>query len=282
MKRFLSAVAAVALAGSFSGSAATASTITITIDDFEVEQTVIAAQQGNPASGTVSGPEANIIGGVRHMQVETFDLGGETGTPAPVPGGRQTGTIFNAEASALDFANDPTSIGTGWLVYDATTDRTGLPTPAQVAGLEFGASVNRFGLNADLLLGMPTGYFTFTAENFDQLQPNALTFSAFAWDMLGNTVGYYEEIDPATFSPILGYGEFRANWNDPGSGLGGFDWGQVGALAFRVDSTQRAFDGQITGITATPIPLPASALLLLGGLGGLAGWSASTKRRRKV
>jgi hypothetical protein len=282
MKHSLTAVAAVALTGVLSATAAIASTITITIDDFTVEQTVVAALQGNPASGTVSGPEANIIGGVRHMQVRTVDLGGEAGTPAPVPGGRQTGTIFNAEGGALDFINDATSIGTGWLVYDGTEDRAGLPTPAQVAGLDFGASVNRFGLNADLLLGMPTGYFTFSAENFDQLQPNALTFSAFAWDMLGNAVGYFEEIDPLNFSPILGYDDFRANWNNPGSGLGGFDWGQVGALAFRVDSTRRAFDGQITGITATPIPLPASALLLLGGLGGLAGWSASAKRRRKA
>jgi hypothetical protein len=267
----LATIAAIALAAPFSVSSAMATTITI--DNFTEAQTVIAAQQGNPASSSITGAESNLIGGVRFMQVQTTNT-------QPPPDATQVGTIFNAEGGNLGFANDPTSIGTGWLVYDGTEDRGGLASPATVAGLSFGASVNPSGLNADLLLGQPTGFFTFTADNFDQLQPNALTFSAFAWDMLGNTVGYYEEIDPLNFSPILSYDAFRSDWNDPNSGLGGFDWGQVGALAFRVDSTEQAFDGQITGITATPIPLPASALLLLGGLGGLAGWSFSAKRRR--
>jgi hypothetical protein len=32
----------------------------------------------------------------------------------------------------------------------------------------------------------------------------------------------------------------------------------------------------------TPVPLPASALLLLGGLGGLGGLSALRRRKRTV
>ena len=36
------------------------------------------------------------------------------------------------------------------------------------------------------------------------------------------------------------------------------------------------------GISASPIPLPASALLLLGGLGGLGGLSALRRRKRTV
>jgi len=38
---------------------------------------------------------------------------------------------------------------------------------------------------------------------------------------------------------------------------------------------------QVTG-NFTPVPLPASALLLLGGLGGLGGLSALRRRKRTV
>jgi len=269
MRYPLRTLAAVALAASFGASAATATTIEIMIDDFSVNQFLSAGPGENPATSTVTGPEANIIGGVRHMKVET-----DPTTPA--------GTFLSAFEGVLDFANAPENTGTGWLVYDGTDDRDGLAEPATVAGLSFGATVNPTGLDADLLMGFPTGFFRFSATNFDQEFPGSLLFSAFAWDMGGNTVGFFEAIDPLTFSPILGYDEFRADWNDPASGLGGFDWGSVGALAFRIDSVEQGFDGQIGPITAHPIPLPASALLLLGGLGSLAGWSVAAKRRRKT
>jgi hypothetical protein len=270
MTREFATAAVIALSASFSASAALA--VTITIDDFTVTQGV--TDSAGPTSSSVTGPAANIIGGVRFMQVETFN------TASPIP--NLDGTSLTAELGVLNFANGPTAIGTGWIVYDGTEDRTGLPTPATVAGLDFGASVNTTGLNADLLLGFPTGFFEFSAANFDQTQVNALTFRAFAWDMLGNEVGYFEEIDPFNFSPILAYDQFRSDWADPTSGLGGFDFSQVGALAFRIDSNQQGFDGQIGIITATPsqIPLPASVFLLLGSVGGLAGWSAISKRRR--
>lgn len=271
MTRDFATAAVIALSASFSASAAMA--VTITIDDFTVVQSV--TDSAGPVSSSVTGPAANIIGGVRFMQVETLNTA-NPGAP------NLDGTSLTAEQGVLNFANGPTAIGTGWIVYDGTADRTGLATPATVASLDFGASVNTTGLNADLLLGFPTGFFEFSAANFDQTQVNALTFSAFAWDMLGNEVGYFEEIDPFNFSPILAYDQFRSDWTDPTSGLGGFDFGQVGALAFRIDSNLQGFDGQIGVISATPsqIPLPASVFLLLGSFGGLAGWSAIAKRRR--
>lgn len=268
IRSFTNAIAAAALVTSFGATAAVSATIVV--DDFMVAQTNIAALQGNPASSSVAGPNTSILGGNRFMQVRT---GGDS----------NLGTGLEAIGGVLSFSNDAVGTGTGWVVYDATFDRAGLSEPAVVAGLDFGASVNTTGLGGiDFLFGAPDGFFNFSATNFDNLTPGTLTFSAFAWDMLGNEVAYFESIDPLNFDPKLFYSQFRADWNDADSGLGGFDWGQVGALAFRVDSTQQGFDGQIGAITASPIPLPASVLLLLGGLGGLAGVSAAAKRRRNA
>jgi hypothetical protein len=268
------AFAAVALATTFGASAAMAGTIVI--DDFNTPGTVISELGGNPDMLSVSGPVTSILGGNRFMQTFTNN-GSDLGTGLTV-------TIGTGQVS---FANDPTSTGTGWLVYDGTFDRAGLATPATVAGLAFDASVNPTGLatagvGIDFLQGQLDGFFTFSAANFDNLDPGTLTFSAFAWDMGGNEVSYFEEINPATFTPNLFFSQFSVDGMDPTAGLGGFNWGNVGALAFRIDSTQQAFDGQLGAITATPIPLPASVLLLLGGVGGLAGLSAAAKRRRKA
>lgn len=254
------AIVVMSTLGAFSAGAAP---VTL-IDDFSVDQSVVAALQGNPATSTVCGGGGSIIGGCRHLQVQSTNL------DSP-PSALQFGTLFNVQAGDLSFANDATSVGTGVIVYDGTEDRGGLPTPAQVAGLDFGASVNPTGLGGeDLLQGLSTGFFTINPENFDQLQPDALLFSAFAWDTLGNTVSYFEAIDPLNFTSRLLFESFRSDWQDASSGLGGFRFDSVGALAFRVESIQQAFDGQITEITATAVPLPPAAYFLIAGLGGLA------------
>lgn len=271
MGNLKSTIAVALLAVSFSVPAAMASTLTITIDDFGVDQSLIATADGNPADGTVTGPEASIIGGTRYTKVRTDQ-------------GQTFGTGISTQDSVLSFLNDPISTGTGWLVYDGTDGR-GADTPNQdvVAGLTLGAEVNTTGLNGvDLLLGRPTGFFTFDADNFDQDLPGALLFSAFLWDMSGVAVSYFEAINPLTFDQRLNYSAFRSDWNDPNSGQDGFRFDDIGAMAFRFESQFQAFDGQIRGISATPIPLPATALLLLGGLGGLAGIRTVGRRLRKA
>jgi hypothetical protein len=62
-------------------------------------------------------------------------------------------------------------------------------------------------------------------------------------------------------------------------GQGDFNWEQVGALAFSIEALTENYDGTLGAISV--VPLPASAWLLLGGLGGLAGVSAASKRRRR-
>ncbi len=61
------------------------------------------------------------------------------------------------------------------------------------------------------------------------------------------------------------------------------DFTSVASLSFTFNgpiTDPTTFDGSISSISAVPLPL--SALLLLGGLGGLAGTSVMSKRRRKA
>lgn len=259
-RHLLSTLAALVLAAPLSVTSVAATTIVI--DDFTVNQDTVRANAG-PTSGSVCGaPTTSIIGGCRYLQVATSQ--------------GQDGTSLGVDLGALSFNNGAVSTGTGWIIYDGNGDRDGLGSVdvASVNGVVFGANVYTSGLGGqDLLRGQETGFFTVEPANFDQDEGTILNFAAFAWDTFGNAVSYFEAIDLTSFSPILGYNEF--------AGSAGFRWDSIGALAFRVDSRNVAFDGQIRSITATPIPLPASALLLLGGLGGMAGWSMAAKRRRK-
>ncbi len=265
MARPFTTIATVATVTSLMG-ATGALAATVTVDNFSVDQSVSAT--GGPTSSTVCSSEDNILGGCRYMQVAT-------------DGPSQNGTSLEASQSVLEFANNSSSTGTGWIVYDGSADRSSATFYGDVAGENLDVAVNSTGLGGyDFLMGMSDGFFEFSADNFDNLAPGALEFSAFAFDLSGNTVSYSESIDPLSFSPILAFSDFRSDWNDPNSGLGGFQFDNVGALAFRVDSTAVGFDGQITQITAAVVPLPASALLLLGGIGGFGGLAAA-KRRRK-
>jgi hypothetical protein len=263
--------AAAVLATTFGASAAMAGTIMI--DDFMVGGGVQAEglNGAGPVQATVTGPLTSILGGVRFMQVRT-DQGSDTGTSLSV----------TQNSGILRFANDSASTGSGWLVYDGNTtiDRMDATLSiADVNGVALEAVVDTAGLGSiDFLQGQLDGFFEFDVKNFDNdfgnLPVGTLTFSAFAWDASGGAVSYFEAIDPMNFSPLLAYSQFTGT---------PFDWSEVSALAFRIDTNNIvALDGELGAITATPIPLPASVLLLLGGVGGLAGLSAAAKRRRKA
>ncbi len=97
-----------------------------------------------------------------------------------------------------------------------------------------------------------------------------------------NAVGGYIDM---TFTNAMVDGTFRIDFSDglqsgPANGAnsdftflslwGDHDWGQCGMTCFGVDLR--------VGLEIAPVPLPASALLLLGGIGGL---GAMRKLRKK-
>jgi hypothetical protein len=115
--------------------------------------------------------------------------------------------------------------------------------------------------------------FAFDLSSFDA--NGKLDFYAFAWDQSGKVATYFEKLQnpggSISFSTSLGLDEFTK--------LAGIDWTDIGALAFAVESRSPEFDGAIGSISV--VPLPASAFLLLGGLGGLFGMSSAAKRRHR-
>lgn len=93
-------------------------------------------------------------------------------------------------------------------------------------------------------------------------------FSATVTDIFANSFTVTELLVP-------GFSEFQAF-----SDFIGVDFTNVASLSFSLDSNGvDSFDGSIGSISA--VPLPASALLLLGGLGGFAGLTAANRRRRR-
>lgn len=94
------------------------------------------------------------------------------------------------------------------------------------------------------------------------------TFSATVTDGSMNSATVTELLGPG-FSPFQLFSDFT-----------GVDFTDVASLTFTLNSSGvSSFDGQIGSISA--VPLPASALLLLGGLGGFAAFGSAKRRRRK-
>ena len=264
---------------------------TILIDDFSAGGSVASNFGGNPDTTDVG--DADILGDERFMWVSSDD--------APNPG---FGTTFSASAGNLDFVNGSTGssttpfTGTGQavLVYDGalndgseTTETftfNDVPQPPVVSGTDFptptsaAISVDTDGLGGiDFLAGLdPTKRgIEFEFASFDP--GGELDFRAYIWDTDGNIATYQELLTNTTGSPtdvdfntVLGLDELTFGPD--------FDWENVGAVAFSVESITTEFAGTLTSISV--VPLPFSALLLLGGLGGLAGASAVSKRRRKA
>ena len=222
-----------------------ASAVTLVLDNFSSEQWV----QDGP---TMDNPNASelavggILGGARDLAV----------TNSKADGNKTATSEMRVTGENLKFSNVAGARGTGWLTYDGVDGD--------------GVAVNTTGLGGvNLNIGLnPYFYFAAPANiTFDHVAE----FSVTAWDMTGKTVSYSELLAPG-YDPNLYFSQF--------TGDAGFDFGNLGALQFMISSTDTAdsVDGAITQIEvrASVVPLPATALLLLGGVGGLA-----VLRRRK-
>lgn len=218
---------------------------TLVIDDFSGEQRVQDTPGFEPNNSQVAG--SGILGGYRDLSV----------TNTAADGSNRAATELNVTGGNLKFSNVAGARGEGTLTYDGDDD----PTTVNTSGLG--------GIN--LLIGTDPYFYFASPEGvgFD----NVAAFRAQVWDVDGNTATYEELIDE-DYDPRLAFSAFTG---------GTVDFSRIGALQFFISSTDTndSVDGAITQIEiragdVAPIPLPASSLLLLGGLGGL-----SFLRRRK-
>ena len=226
--------------------------MTLMIDDFTTPHWVTAQPiAGVPSASQIVAPGA--IGGFRSMRVET-DLAEPSVSSL---------RIFSGTPS-LAFSNDAATTSRGWIVYDGANDSST-------------GNIDKTGLGGVNFLIGPDPFFDFNIITADP----GLFVRISVWDM-NETKTQYTEILPAVdLDPLLPLTDFSV----VELGLGGetvFDWTRVGAIEFFVEATLAAYDGQIGAITVNAIPLPAPALLLLGGLGGLGGMTLLRNRRRKA
>lgn len=236
---------------------------TITVDDFSVSQ-LVADEPGTGVNESVV--TGDMIGGTRFMKVSNNT--GATG-----------GTTLNSEGGLLTFNNNSGTDGFGYVVYDGTTDRD------DASDTSIGVGVNILGLNEDILLrSVSETFFSFDLSEFDNDIGSTALFSAFAWDREGKFAEFNEIVGGGfDVSARLFLSEFTGD---------AIDWTQVGALAFKIDSREGVFnetpygelnfDATVGPTTISAIPLPASVLLLLSGLGGFAGISVASRRRKKA
>lgn len=244
MRKFLGTVASVALL--VTGAPAFAATFLV-IDSFADQQRVQDTPTNNPNNSQIS---ADVLGGYRDLAVRNTSANGsaEGATELHVTGGN------------LKFSNVAGARGEGFLTYDGNDDATSVDTTG-LGGVNF-------------LVG--TNPYLFFSEPEDVKFDNTAFFRVTAWDMFGGEA-VYEETLTAGYDPRLFLSQFTTTE--------GFNFGSIGALQFFVSSTNLAdsVDGAIAQIElraddVAPIPLPASGLLLLGGMGGL----TFLRRRKKV
>jgi hypothetical protein len=212
----------------------------ISIDTFSTPQAVA----DDPFAEQPQGSEivaGEALGGFRDLYVETDDDGNFAATTLEVSDGN------------LSFNNESGVTGRGWVTYDGGD---GNPLTVDTDGLG----------GVDLEDGPGAGFF-FEVVRLDL--PFQVTIMA--WDLSDMTTMFTAEVS-ATGDPFLPLAAF----SNPD-----FDWNNVGALQFMADSNGTAnVDATIGSISVETgvIPLPASALLLLGGLGGLSAFGMRRKR----
>jgi hypothetical protein len=249
--KLLAATASAALIGT----AAPALAASILIDDFSVNQSVQDAPDADTPKSSTAGPDGSIIGGWRDLYADTDPV---VRDDPPFNEELEGGTELRAVTGVLQFNNDDEVTGRGWVTYD---------------GEAFGAgpdNVNTTGLEADLLLGPEslTG-FLFDIVTVDKA---GLFIEIRAWDDEGGFASYSELLPAGGGNPFVPFSAFDGSVN----------WADIGALQFFAQTGENseipALDGAISRISVSVIPLPAPALLLLGGLGGL---GALRLRKRK-
>lgn len=281
MKRTLTAVAALAVAGL--ALPASASTMLI-IDDFT---TGVPHQVADLPGGANTPPQsdvrlgANILGGSRFMQVESDQKEFAS----------QTSLTASGVTNTLSFNNFDFATGRGLVLYDGRTSGDLITDTSQI---------NRTGLCVALgsCVDLTFGGFGLNEVWFDlpfDFDDGEVYFAAAISDV-NESVAVFDEVVTGISSPQIFLNEFFTL--ELGGTATAFDWSQVGAMAFFISSNWNdgglfsnpgivggstpKFDGNLSSITVSAIPLPASALLLLGGLGGLAGMSAAKRRRKSA
>lgn len=230
-----------ALVGASMIAAPAAMASTIMIDDFDVFQRVQDVPNGGFSNNDLITGQATIFGGSRELSVTTTPNNGTQ----PIGGSvlESTGAGGLPVSDALTFSNSSGQTGLATVVYDG----------------------NGGGLGDLTNGGLLTKFF------FEVLSAD-ISGTIFTTTVVSNTgTGTFTENVGATFNPFLEFSE---------ADFAGVNFGNVTSLTFTFNSNGvDSFDGTLGSISIVPLPL--SALLLLGGLGGLAGASSVSKRRRK-
>ncbi len=194
---------------------------------------------GDPNGVSTSSVVGGMIGGTRTLDVVN------------TAGSADNATTLDVAASQLFFSNKAGAEGIGTLFYNG----------------------GGFGLGS-LLAGSNTvskSFINFAVAFFDNDSNVDITVNGI--DGNGGTISYFENVKGTGFSPNLRFKDFAGFMN--------FDFTDVASLEFIVstDGLGPNIDGAINAISISAVPLPASSLLLLGGLGGL---MAMRRRKNKV
>lgn len=251
--KFLVATASAALVGT----AAPGLAASILIDNFDdTGQVVYDAPEGSiDQTDQIGAPtNTNIIGGYRDLHVNSD---ADTATATELRTSEQGGDTI------LGFDNDVLVTGRGWVTYDGSNAVTFGPDAMEADT----GSVDVDGLGGENLLLASTDMtgFLFDIVSVDL---DGLYIEIRAWDTDSSDgdspdAVYSETLPAGGGNPFVRFSDFT----------GAINWGSIGALQFFAqtgpDSDVPALDGAIDRISVEVIPLPASALLLLGGMGGL-------------